>query len=289
LKKILCSLAMVVALGGCQIQENKDWDNPLDPKVNGMVLVPGIRFQMGSPVLEPLRDPDETLHWVSVSSFLMDSAEVTQQDFQQLMGFNLSNHAGCRNCPVENVTWFDAVRYCNARSRRDGLDTAYAWDSLWLADNRLNCDAMQGVRTRPGSNGYRLPTEAQWERAARGDSLASIWHWGSDSSLVDLYAWRKDSTRTVGTRLPNGLGLHDMAGNVREWTNDRYAPYPSLEEIDPTGPATGDSVAARGGSISWDGDFSGDVKFLRSANRNGLAPLEASRIIGFRCVRPLVR
>lgn len=137
-------MAAMMALSACSTEAQNE----------GMVLIEGGTFQMGSPSTEPERDADETLHEVTVADFLMSPTEVSQQEYEAVMGNNPSNRKGS-NLPVENVTWYDAIAYCNALSQREGLTPCYdvtGTNVTWHLD----------------ANGYRLPTEAEWEYAARG-------------------------------------------------------------------------------------------------------------------------
>jgi formylglycine-generating enzyme required for sulfatase activity len=228
----------------------------------GMTRVAGGAFKMG---LEGW----EKIHGVTLSAFWMDTIEVTQGEYVSLMGKNPAQFQANQQFPVEKASWFDAARFCNARSKRDGLQTVYD-TSTWQADT--------------SKNGYRLPTEAQWEYACRaGDT--SEFSWGSDSA--DGYAWyakNADGTTHVGAKKKkNAFGLYDMAGNVSEWCNDWYADYDSASVTNPMGPAGGTDKVFRGGS--WN-DASAD---LRSGFRSSYQPLYTSgtRSIGFRAVLPV--
>jgi formylglycine-generating enzyme required for sulfatase activity len=248
-----------------------------------MHLIPGGTFQMGQTnVAEPV-------HSVTVSAFYMDTTEVKQADYQVLMLVNPSHFAGDSLLPVEMVTWFDAVLYCNKRSKLDSLDTVYSYTSVTgLPGN--GCSDLAGLAVDFAKNGYRLPTEAEWEYACRAGDTAA-YYWGgsyppittADTAAIDNNAvWAHNSVHSsarVGTKLPNAWGLYDMIGNVWEWCNDWLDNYTSGSQTDPTGPPTGSYRILRGGS--W---FTFD-NALRSANRNQNDPFRTGSDCGFRCVR----
>ncbi len=207
----------------------------------GFVRIPAGSFQMGSPASEDGRHADETQHRVTITrAFLMQATEVTQGQYRALMGKNPSHFTSCGDdCPVEKVSWRDAVAYCNALSRKEGLPECYDGDSL----RGLDC------------KGYRLPTQAEWEYAARAGS--SVARYGE----LDAVAWYVDnsgsSTHPVGKKKPNAWGLYDMLGNVWEWCHDWKGDYPSGSVKDPTGPRAGSKRVKRGGS--W-GDTARNVR-----------------------------
>ena len=209
-------------------------------------------------------------HEVSVSPFFMQKCLVTQRDYAKIMGSNPSNFVGNPNRPAESVSWTDAVKFCNAWSRADGLDPIYEI----LEDE---------VLTHFEKNGYRLPTEAEWEYACRAGSTSEFF-WGDTEVEADLYAWHdgnsEDSTQAVGTKRPNPFGLYDMVGNLWEWTNDWFSMeyYGLGERDDPKGPEFGEAKVLRGGS--W---FNGKAK-LRSPCRLKRLPGLVDDVTGFRCV-----
>ena len=220
----------------------------LQPKAGGeMVLIPGGTFTMGD-ASHPLSDAP--LHEVTVGAFYMDKVSVTQELYERVMGVNPSKRKGPQN-PVERTQWTDAVRFCNKCSELEGLSPCYD-TTTWAC--RFDAD------------GYRLPTEAEWEYACRAGSGAA-YCCGDDPAVLTKYAWFKPHsggmTRPVGQKWPNRWGLYDMHGNVWQWCNDYYGggyeiPRLNLEDpragaptvVDPHGPATGTWRVLRGGA--WD-------------------------------------
>lgn len=208
---------------------------------DNFILVEGSTFSMGSPDSEAWRSDDETQHTVTVSDFYMSAFEVTQAEYQAVTGSNPSAFSG-EDLPVENVSWLDAIAYCNARSELEGLEPAYTIEGQTVTWNR-------------SANGYRLPTEAEWEYACR------------------------ETTVAVGSFQPNAWGFYDMHGNVGEWVWDYYDEYSTQEQTDPSGPESGVLRVNRGGG--WN-DF---AKNLRSAYRATLPQDSAAFNVGFRLVR----
>jgi formylglycine-generating enzyme required for sulfatase activity len=247
---------------------------------NDFVLVKGGTFVMGSPAGEPERGRDEIQRRVAVSDFHLARSEVTQREYAALMGGNPSEFKG-NDLPVENLSWFDALRYGNARSAREGLEPAYVIDGETVAWNR-------------SANGYRLPTEAEWEYAARAgtatpfstgntisDRQANLYnHYGYDNdSSGRIIGGSRGSTVPVKSFAPNAWGLFDMHGNVSEWCWDGYAEYGAAGQTDPVGPATATYRAHRGGG--WN-DF---PKHARSAYRGAAPPGHRVFNLGFRLAR----
>jgi formylglycine-generating enzyme required for sulfatase activity len=217
-------------------------------------------FQMGSPSNESGRNSDETQHQVTLTrDFLMQATEVTQAQWQALMGNNPSKFMGDSNRPVEQVSWYDAVAYANALSVADGLPKAYNLSSCsgTPGGGNYSCSNVTLTAATPyATTGWRLPTEAEWEYAYRAGTTTP-WYFGSDSNLLGTYAWfysnSGSTTHPVGQKQPNAWGLYDMAGNVWEWCQDWYGDYPGTV-TDPTGPVSGSRRVIRGGS--WNSDAS---------------------------------
>jgi formylglycine-generating enzyme required for sulfatase activity len=251
---------------------------PAPSRPSGMKYIPGGTFQMGQVgVAEPI-------HSITVSPFYMDSTELTQADYLALMGVNPSYFTGDLNRPVESVSWFDAALYCNKRSKQGGLDTAYRYDAKLVYAGTTTCSLLTNLQVDMTKNGYRLPTEAEWEYTCRAGTTTRCF-WGDDSSAGGSYAWdyanSNSTTHPAATKLPNAWGLYDMAGNVWEWCNDWYDTYQSGAQTDPQGAANGSFRVLRGGS--WYNDLSG-VGDLRSACRGGSSPDGCGDGYGFRCV-----
>jgi len=239
------------------------------PSGVAMVLLPGGTFTMG----DDNGEVDEPAHKVSVSPFYMDKLEVTQEEYQRVMGDNPSKVKAKKN-PVEQVRWSDAVRYCNARSRLDGLEPAYdlkTWACRFEAD------------------GYRLPSEAEWEYAARAGT-DTPYFFGDSEAKLKQHAWFKDNTggkpRPVRQRRPNAWGLYDMLGNVWEWCNDFYKVDYYLESPakDPRGPESGEKKVLRGGCWNSTPDAC-RVAYRYNENPGYTDVCFGYDIYGFRCVR----
>ena len=267
--------------------ENAHSDNADIAVPEEFMLINGGTFQMGSPESEAWRIEDEITHTVTLSDYYISAYEVTHEEYQAAMGTNPSTFSG-ENLPVESISWMDAVQYCNARSIQEGLTPAYTIEG-------------QNVSWDRSANGYRLPTEAEWEYACRAGtetpfntetsiSADEANYWGNYPYLIeDNYFSQgnletkpgiyRQTTVAVGSFQPNAWGLYDMHGNVGEWVWDWYGSYEAGEQTDPTGPASGTLRVNRGGG--WN-DF---AKNLRSAYRATLPPDSASFNLGMRLVR----
>jgi len=235
-----------------------------------MVRIPAGRFQMGS---EDGAADQSPVHEVQLDEFLMDRYETVQRDYVRLMGTNGSLFQGDDNRPAEMVSWNYAAMYCNERSRDEGLEPCYN------DDTSCNFEA----------NGYRLPSEAEWEYACRAGSDGR-YGFGDDPGLLEKHAWLKDNsaktTHPVGTKKPNAWGLYDMHGNVAEWCNDIYTEnaYASHAAANPRGPAEGEKYVLRGGS--WASSADACQSAYRAADTPGFADACFPRqTLGFRCVR----
>ena len=240
---------------------------------DGMVFVPGGSFTMGSPAKEAGRSNDESQHQVTIRDFYIGATEVTQAQYKTVMGLNPSNFKG-DELPVESVSWYDAVAYCNMLSKKEGLSPAYSISGTSVSWNK-------------GAKGYRLPTEAEWEFAARGGAAASssavkaVYAGSADVNEVAWYFGNSGNlSHPVGQKDPNGAKLYDMAGNVWEWCWDWYGAFSSGKQSDPKGPASGSRRVVRGGS--W---VSG-ASSLRSARRYYYDPGLRGESVGFRVLRP---
>jgi formylglycine-generating enzyme required for sulfatase activity len=222
------------------------------------------------------------LHTVSFSyHFWMDSTEVTAHEFSLMMGFGDSSWSSSGALPAAHCTWHDAVLYCNARSRAEGKDTVYSYQSISgvIGDGGV----LSGVKININVDGYRLPTEAEWEYACRAETQSTFF-WGEGRADAAPYAWTISNSdgrmHPVAGKKPNDFGLYDMGGNVGEWCNDWYASdyYGKSPATDPLGPEDGSERVIRGGSFQ-DNDLS-----TASGKRGKTRPDAASVTIGFRAV-----
>lgn len=230
------------------------WSGPSDNEftVNGvsfkMIPVEGGTFQMGatSEQQEPY-DDEKPVHQVSLSSYMIGETEVTQELWQAVMGNNPSYFKGA-NMPVEQVSWDDCQTFITILNQLTGKK-------------------------------FRLPTEAEWEYAARGGKQSKGYQYSGSNNLDDV-AWYWDNsngtTHPVKTKQPNELGIYDMSGNVYEWCQDWYGSYNSSTQTNPTGPNSGSSRVNRGGS--WNGIARG----CRSAYRNRHNPSSRFNGLGVR-------
>jgi len=254
----------------------------------GFVRINGGTFTMGSPSGEPGHNNDEVQHQVTVSSFYMSRYEVTQKEYQEIMGTNPSYYKG-ENFPVEMVSWYDAVEYCNRLSEKERLTPAYTIDkSRKDPNNKNDLDSLKWVVTwNRNANGYRLPTEAEWEYACRAGTTTA---YNTGASISDntgcyrgntLWYWGIP-TQPVGCLSPNAWGLYDMHGNVRElcwdWWDENYS---TTAQTDPAGASSGYDRVARGGS------WKDSAWRVRSASRfQQNPPTDRYNTTGFRVVRP---
>ena len=254
-------LSLVIGAYGQQVialPENSALDN--------MIRIYGGTFTMGSPPGERGRSANEgPQRQVTVSSFYMGRCPVTQAEFQEVMGTNPSHFIG-PTLPVERVSWLDAIEYCNRRSIREGLTPVYT-----VVGTNVTWDRQ--------ANGYRLPTEAEWEFACRAGTQTPF-HTGTTISDAGWHSGNSTGrTHPVGERQPNAWGLYDMHGNVLEWCWDWLASYPREAQIDPVGPPFGTNRVYRGGSWRF------EPHQARSAFRHGNNPHVQIFILGFRVAR----
>ena len=266
-----------------------------------MVWIPGGTFRMGSPSTEVSRDTAENYRTendgnVTVSGYWMGKYQVTQAQYQAVMGVNPSGYyqtpaagevQGRR--PVEQVSWYDTIVFCNRLSILEGLIPAYRingstnpsdWGTVPTSSNA----AWDAVQIVPGSTGYRLPTEAQWEYACRAGTTTAF-NTGSNT-ISDATGWyganSGSRTHEVGLKPPNAWGLYDMHGNVWEWCWDWYTgSYDNAGgSNNPMGASSGPVRVYRGGSILvlWQN--------ARSAFRYSGSPVYKGITCGFRLARP---
>jgi formylglycine-generating enzyme required for sulfatase activity len=243
--------SLLVFLFACRGERAPTWTE----RTTGMqfVLIPAGKFVMGSPPTEPGREPQEVQHLVSIThSFYLGRYEVTQRQWQRVMGSNPSFFKACGpECPVERVNWYEANTFIQ---RFEALT----------------------------SQGFRLPTEAEWEYACRAGTTTPF---STGSTLTTNQANYdgerfRGSTVRVGSFPPNAWGLFDMHGNVWEWTSDLDCPYPDAATVDPTETCRAEYRVIRGGSWNF------DANSARSALRYTHRPEDSGFGVGFRVVKP---
>ncbi|HID23254.1 MAG TPA: hypothetical protein EYP14_12745 [Planctomycetaceae bacterium] len=274
---LLAALAVALA-AGCQRAERQGRKERLvQPEVittaSGFEMV---RLPAGIFVMGGKGDDERPAHEVVLDEFLIDRFEVTQEQYIKLMGTNPAKFKGSKR-PVEMISWTDAAMFCNVRSEAEGLEPCYRED----ATCNLN------------ANGYRLPTEAEWEYACRAGSTGD-YCFGNDRRLLADYAWYKGNsggeTHPVGVKKPNAWSIYDMHGNVAEWCNDIYEAnyYARSPRRNPRGPEQGRMYVVRGGS--WASSAEACRCAYRAADNPGFTDACFPReTIGFRCVRPARR
>jgi formylglycine-generating enzyme len=279
----------------------------LNSAPNNMALIPAGSFTMGDTFSEG--DSDELpLHTVNVSAFYMDKYEVTKALWDDVYvwainhgySFDSVGSGKAANHPVQTIAWYDMVKWCNARSEKEGKTPAYYTDAGLSARYRTG----QVAPYVNWSSGYRLPTEAEWEKAARGGASGHRFSWTDADTIThsranyyssSSYAYDVSPTSgyhptfnigispytsPVGSFAPNGYGLYDMTGNVWEWCWDWYGSYSPSSQSDPRGPPSGSLRVLRGGS--WTDYAIG----CRSAYRGNDTPGGTSYAYGFRSVLP---
>ncbi len=248
---------------------------------DNMVYVEGGSFQMGS---NDGYSAEKPVHQVTVKSFYIGKYVVTQAEFAQYLqpGLNWNDNWGVGdNYPAYFVSWYAAIKYCNLRSLAEGLTPCYSIGgstnpSHWGVIPKENNDATwDAVKCDFSANGYRLPTEAEWEFAAKGGKMSHGYEY-SGSNDIGSVAWYKDNSgdknHVVGTKAANELGIYDISGNVNEWCWDWYSSsyYNDSPRDDPTGPNTGQKRLLRGGSWSF------NAAYCRVAYRNFDPPYKSN-------------
>ncbi len=249
-------------------------------QMNRMVRVEGGTYKMGSKDSDKTADNDEQKeHAVTIKTFEISKFEVTVWEWKQYTKANklkmpLKPEWGWQdNYPINGITWEEAIAYCNWLNKKEKLQPVYSKQGPNYVCNFK-------------ANGYRLPTEAEWEFAAKGGVKSKAYKFSGGNEANEV-AWHKaiskNSPHTVGTKLPNELGLYDMSGNVWEWCWDWYnKDYYKIEKGDnPKGPEMGERKCVRGGS--WDSQ----VNYLRPANRISTQPNKTHEFYGFRVARSI--
>ena len=325
---LLCLSAMLFT-PLLSIAENRDIQDVQPGRVhkNGfvpMVEIPAGSFMMGSPESELDRYSNEVLHKVEISRrFLIGQYEVTQGQWKEIMGTNPSYFQNCgSDCPVESVSWYEAVIFCNRLSDKEGFEKCYevedctgtlgggcsGSDDWCVGDYECGEVHFKGLDCK----GYRLPTESEWEYAARAGSSTAIYTgeltikgykngpeldniaWYGGNSGVDYEGgwdcsdWSEKArssthcgTHPVGKKKANLWNIYDVLGNVWEWTWDYHDSYPGDVTTDPVGPSTGFSRVCRGGG------WGNGARNCRSANRDRIGPINRITAMGFRLSRSL--
>jgi formylglycine-generating enzyme required for sulfatase activity len=244
-------IAAIMTAAALQFPGGAAYAGPPEPE---MVLVKGGCFQMGD-TFGVGEDDERPVHEVCVGAFYIGKYEVTQEQWMAVMEKNPSKFTGDRR-PVEKVSWDDAQQYIEKLNKLTGKN-------------------------------YRLPTETEWEYAARSGGMTEKWVGTSNEKELGEYAWYEKNSgsksHVVGTKRPNSQGLHDMSGNVWEWCQDRYGDlyYEESPREDPRGPRTGAYRAARGGG------WNNRPRFERASNRDAFDPGKSNDNLGFRLSAPV--
>ncbi|MEK8207204.1 SUMF1/EgtB/PvdO family nonheme iron enzyme [Paenibacillus sp. FSL L8-0696] len=272
MRKLLISLLIVVAISACSQEKPEQKDT--------YVLVKGGNFI----------NTNSNYKSTTISNFYIGQYEVTQKEWVEIMGSNPSAFKD-DNLPVEMVNWYDVIDYCNKRSIKEGLKPYYNIDKNKKdPNNKSNNDTLKWTVTlNAGANGYRLPTEAEWEYAAGGGQLSKSYTY-SGSNKADEVAWywqnagekflsgdwnwpiienNHNKTKSIGGKKPNELGLYDMSGNVREWCWNWYGDIDSK---------SGSFRVVKGGG--WIGGINNnEISFRGKFEANGMGPDQGFRVI----------
>jgi formylglycine-generating enzyme required for sulfatase activity len=248
-----------------------------------MLNIPAGTFEMGSTNATIDSSGAGSPISVTLGAFTISQTFITQAQYQAVLGSNPSFIKNGGAWPVEQVSWYDAVLFCNALSKQAGLDTIYNYASDGSIDANVVIDYTK--------NGYRLPTEAEYEYACRA-GLLTDYYWGTnyppvttaDTLTIDSNAvWWHNSpqaTQPAASKKANTWGLYDMCGNVLEWCNDWFGSYATTSQINPTGSVNGSYRVLRGGSC-----YSNFASNMCSAYRFQSNPASSSNVDGFRVVR----
>ncbi len=256
--------ALVISLFSFSFVNDERGAQPLD-----LIFVEGGSFAMGcfDPRI-PCDDDESELRDVTVYAFYISTTEITQGLWEDIMGNNISIVRE-PSLPANNISWYDAVKFCNNLSLKYNLNPCYT-----IRGQKVTCNFK--------ANGYRLPTEAEWEYAARGGKSGKMKLFSGNDDPLQVGWYRENSNgkmRPPKQKSPNELGIFDMSGNLWEWCWDWYAPYSGEQVIDPKGPDKGTGKVLRGGSWNY------DSKSARNSNRFYTSPNSRSATFGFRVVK----
>ncbi len=256
---------------------NIDLTPPLE-----MMLIPSGSVTMGDTRGEGYNDDQYPTHTIHISSFYLAKYELLQSQYQAIMGSLPETTYGESDYhPVYNLSWYAAIKFCNLLSMRDGYTPVYSISgttnpSIWGDIPTQSNPSWNAVMCDWNADGYRLPTEAEWEYAARGATMSPDYVYSGSNQSGDV-AWCATNpanvSHEVGQKAPNGLGLYDMSGNVYEWCWDWYYGYSAATQYNPHGPNNGSYRILRGGA--WDSPFFRCSVFYRSTGSPHLAPLSA--------------
>jgi formylglycine-generating enzyme required for sulfatase activity len=279
----------------------------------GFALIPQGAFTMGNSVAADTDITDAPTRTVTLDAFYMGKYEVTKAEWDEVRTWGLSNGytdlaAGsgkASNHPVHSITWYDMVKWCNARSQKEGLTPAYYTNDAQTTIYKTGSVNVTNAQVNWAANGYRLPTEAEWEKAARGGLSGKRFPWGdtinhsqanygasslfsydssgsSGSYFHPSYATGSQPyTSPVGAFAANGYGLFDMTGNVWEWCWDWYGTYAAGSQTNPRGTTSGTYRVCRGGG------WGSDAAYSRVAIRISFPSYASSDGVGFRVLRSL--
>ena len=298
LTTVLIVASIALGIIGCSGPSGPIGSN-VETQEERFVLIPAGSFQMGSNTVYF----SKPVHEVTITKpFYMGKYEVTQAEYEKYCSYTGSNspeswYGKGDNYPVYSVNWYDTLVYCNKRSIAEGLTPCYSikgstdpkvWGTVPTEEDGP-CDTWDAVKCDWTANGYRLPTEAEWEYAARaGDNTVdSLTYSGtSDENKLGDYAWyyysANDNSHEVGTKLPNAFGLYDMSGNVDEWCWNWFTDsYDTTTEggSDPTGSLSGSERVCRSGDWCRGGGY------CAVSYRDNDLPSDVSCASGFRVVR----
>ena len=298
------TLYAVVVLAGCvNATTDSSTGYPIRPINYDMIWIPAGSFEIGKelnplpPVDNPSYHPDwnymldiPNTHQVTFSrGFWLGKHHVTQLEWKNVMGYlpdlvEKNTLFKGDDFPIYYISWYEAIEFCNRLSRHERLTPAYTIHREQNDPN--NTDSSDPLKwlviQNPAANGYCLPTEAQWEYAAKGANRGDTFTYSGSNQINNIAVWSGNSgggPSVVGTRNPNGLGLFDMTGNVSEWCWDWYGNYISGAKINPAGAISGNTRVRRGGS--WN-----DSRDIRSIYRDSRSPDSRADDIGFRVVKP---